>query len=236
MIIVGNQRGGARDLARHLLKDENERVVVHQIRGFASDDLPSALQESQAIARGTRCRQHLFSASFNPPKDAVIAVSVLESAIDQTEVKLGLEGQPRAIVLHEKRGSDGEVRRHAHAVWCRIDLDEMKAKQLSFSHQKMQDVSRELYREHGWVMPRGFVRHQETNPRNYTLAEWQQAKRAKKEPEKQKALFQDAWAISDSRASFAHALEEHGYILCRGTDADLLPSITAVKHMRFRAG
>lgn len=39
MILVGNQRGGARDLARHLLKDDNERVTVHDVRGFASNDL-----------------------------------------------------------------------------------------------------------------------------------------------------------------------------------------------------
>lgn len=33
--------------------------------------------------------------------------------IDKTEEKLGLIGQPRAIVFHEKRGTDGELRRHA---------------------------------------------------------------------------------------------------------------------------
>ena len=31
MILVGNQRGGARDLARHLMKQDNERVEVHQL-------------------------------------------------------------------------------------------------------------------------------------------------------------------------------------------------------------
>ncbi|MCB9931532.1 MAG: bifunctional DNA primase/polymerase [Alphaproteobacteria bacterium] len=70
--------------------------------------------------------------------------------------------------------------------------------------------------EHGWSMPRGFVRHEERDPRNYSLAEWQQAKRAKKDPARLKAMFQDCWAISDSRATFAHALKECGYILARG--------------------
>ena len=60
MILIGNQRSGARDLARHLLKDENERVTVHDMRGFASDDLLSAFQESNAISRGTKCKQHLY--------------------------------------------------------------------------------------------------------------------------------------------------------------------------------
>lgn len=39
MILVGNQRGGAKDLALHLMKDENERVEIHELRGFMSDDL-----------------------------------------------------------------------------------------------------------------------------------------------------------------------------------------------------
>ena len=42
MILVGNQRGGVRDIARHLLNDENDHVYVHEVRGFASDDLDEA--------------------------------------------------------------------------------------------------------------------------------------------------------------------------------------------------
>ncbi|MFT5129026.1 MAG: hypothetical protein ACI8W8_002646 [Rhodothermales bacterium] len=42
MILVGNQRAGAKDLARHLLKTENERVEVHELRGFVSSTLPSS--------------------------------------------------------------------------------------------------------------------------------------------------------------------------------------------------
>lgn len=216
MILVGNQRGGGSDLARHLMKEDNERVAVHELRGFASDNLHSAFQESYAISRGTRCKQHLFSLSLNPPKDQSVAPELFIDAANRAEKRLGLSGQPRAIVFHEKRGADGEVRRHAHAVWCRIDAEKMRAVQLSHSSRKLQDLGRELYLEHGWKMPRGFVRSVEANPRNYTLAEWQQAKRAKKGPERLKATFQDSWAISDSRESLAQALREKGYILARG--------------------
>lgn len=66
MILVGNQRGGSKDLALHLMKDENERVVVDEIRGFASTTLNGAFQESYAISKATRCKQHLYSLSFSP--------------------------------------------------------------------------------------------------------------------------------------------------------------------------
>ncbi len=216
MILVGNQRGGGRDLARHLLKDDNERVVVHDMRGFASNDLHSAFQESYAISRGTKCKQHLFSLSLNPPQDAKARTEDFEDAVNRAEKALGLEGQPRAIVFHEKIGEDGQMRRHAHSVWCRIDIENMRAVQLSFTKTKLQEVARDFYLDHGWKMPRGFVRHEERDPRNFTLQEWQQCKRVKRDPTKMKEVFQDAWSISDGKTGFANALKAHGLILARG--------------------
>ncbi len=216
MILVGNQRGGAKDLASHLLKQENERVEVHELRGFVADDLHGAFRESHAISRGTKCKQFLFSLSLNPPKGAEVSNEEFIQAVDRAEAKLGLTGQPRAVVFHDKRGEDGEPRRHAHAVWSRIDIDEMKAVHLSHSKRKLQDVSRDLYLEHGWTMPRGLAVTGERDPRNFSLAEWQQARRIKEDPREIKAAFRDAWAISDSKAAFTHALQERGYWLARG--------------------
>lgn len=216
MILVGNQRGGARDLAKHLQKDENEHVELDELRGFASDNLDDALQESYAISRATKCKQHLFSLSLNPPKNEEASKENFRNAIEKAEDRLRLNDQPRAIVFHEKYGDDGELRRHAHAVWCRINTEEMKAVQLSFSKQKMQEVSKELYIEHNWTMPKGHLNKELTDKRNFSLSEWQQAKRAGKDPKQQKTMFQDTWAISDSKESFANALKEQGYILAKG--------------------
>lgn len=115
MILKGNQRGNSKNLALHLLKEENERVEVHELRGFCSDTLMGALNESYAMSKATRCKQHLFSLSLNPPKEAEVSNEQFEVAISRVEEKLGLTGQPRAIVFHEKEG-----RRHCHAVWSRI--------------------------------------------------------------------------------------------------------------------
>ena len=65
MIIVGSQRSGAGNLSQHLTNMvENDHVELHELRGFTSEDLQGALQEADAIAKGTQCRQFLFSASF----------------------------------------------------------------------------------------------------------------------------------------------------------------------------
>lgn len=211
MILHGNQRGGARDLAIHLMKPENEHIEVHSLRGFACDDLMGAFLESEALAEGTRCRQHLFSMSFNPPPSREVSTQDFERAVAQAEEALGLTGQPRAMVFHEK-----EARRHLHAVWSRIDGENMKAIQLSHSKMKMREVSRELFIEHGWTMPRGLVNSHERDPRNFTLEEWQQAKRKGRDPREIKTAIQDAWATSDTQAALTHALEARGFRLAKG--------------------
>ena len=211
MILVGNQRGGGRDLAAHLLSTENDHVTVHEVRGFASDDVHGAFQEAYAMSKGTRCKQFLFSLSFNPPPHENVSTETFEDAIARAEAKLGLTDQPRVVVFHEKEG-----RRHAHAVWSRIDIEEMKAVQLSHSHRKLQDVSRELYLEHGWRMPDGLADKSRSDPRNFTLDEWQQAKRQGQDPRAIKTALQDAWSISDNKAALVHALKERGFTLARG--------------------
>jgi len=92
----------------------------------------------------------------------------------------------------------------------------MKAKQLSFHKNKLQDVARELYREHGWKMPEGFADRTKSDPRNFTLDDWQQAKRIDKDPRDIAGAISDAWMISDTKATFEHALKERGYWLARG--------------------
>lgn len=216
MILHGNARGNSKELAHHLQKDENERVDIYQIRGFVSRTLPGALQESYAISRATKCKQHLYSLSLNPPKDGTPTPEDFEAAINKVEKQLGLDNQPRAIVFHEKRGLDGEVRRHAHAVWCRIDSEHMKAIPLPFTKVRLREVSRDLFVRHNWRMPEGLLDGQNRNPRNFTLAEWQQAKRTGKDPKQLKALFQDAWTLSDSQAALKNALWEQGYVLAQG--------------------
>ncbi len=133
-------------------------------------------------------------------------IADFEAAIARVEEQLGLSAQPRAIVFHEKEG-----RRHAHAVWSRIDMEKMKAVQMSFDHEKLKSLSRELFLEHGWKIPRGLVNSEERNPKNFTHAEWQQAKRIGKDPRAIRTDIQDAWAISDSKAAFRHAMAECGY-------------------------
>lgn len=177
----------------------------------AASDLGGALREAFAISRGTRCTQYLFSLSLSPPSQEKVPVSVFEDAIEQIEHRMGLSGQPRAIVFHEKNG-----RRHARCVWSRIRPAELTAINLPHFKLKLKDMSRQLYIENGWKMPQGLVATEERNPLNYSREGWQQAKRIGRNPETIKKVFQDCWAISDSMRAFRQTLEARGYYLAQG--------------------
>ena len=212
MIIKASQRSGGKQLGLHLLKtEENEHVELHEISGFVSNSLVGAMNEGYAMARGTKCEQYLFSVSLSPPQNESVQVEVFEKAISDIEERLGLKGQPRAIVFHEKGG-----RRHCHAVWSRIDAETMKAKELPFFKKKLQEISKQLFLENGWGIPKGFLDKGLRDPRTFNLAEWQQAKRTGINPKDIKEAAQSCWSRSDGLRSFERAMEEKGLFLAKG--------------------
>ena len=212
MILKASKRSGGRQLGAHLLKsEENEHVEIHEVSGFISDTVMGAMNEAYALARGTKCQQYLFSMSLSPPAHESVRVEVFEKALADIEERLNLTGQPRVIVFHEKEG-----RRHCHAVWSRIDAETMTAKELPFFKNRLNEIAMQLYLENGWAMPKGFANPKLRDARNFTLDEWQQAKRAGLDPRELKSAVQECWKQSDGTAAFASALEERGLFLARG--------------------
>ena len=212
MMLEGNQRGGAYQMARHLLNTkDNEHVEIHEVSGFVSDTVYGALQEIHAIARGTKCKQFMFSVSLNPPPNATAPTEYFQNALMRIENELGLSNQSRVIVFHEKEG-----RRHAHCIWSRIDAQDMKAINLPHYKRKLNEISKKLFLEHGWELPQGFIDNALRNPLNLTREEWQQAKRSDQDPRLLKQLFKRAWERSDGKPAFQQALQEHGFWLAKG--------------------
>lgn len=212
MIIKASQRSGARNLANHLANTkDNDHVTLHEVRGLAGQSLQTALLEIDAVSKGTQCQQPLFSVSFNPPQNAQVSDAQFNAAFAKFEQKLGLIDQPRVVVFHEKEG-----RRHCHVVWSRIDVDRMRAINMSHFKNKCTDISRELYLEHGWAMPKGLQNKAERDPLQLKNSEWQKLKRQGVDPKELKSIIQAAWKLSDNEESFKHALQDSGLFLAKG--------------------
>ena len=214
MIIKASQRGGAKQLAMHLLNaNDNEHVEIHEVKGFMSDTLKGALQEAYALSKGTKCKQYLFSVSLNPPQGVTVDTKIFEQTLDRIEESMKIQGQPRVVVFHEKQG-----RRHAHVVWSRIynNSQKLKATQLSFFQNRMMEISKELYLDQGWKLPNGFIDNEKRNPLNFTRDQWQQAKRLNENPRTINITLKEYWSLSANKAAFEKKLEQGGFYLAKG--------------------
>lgn len=215
MILKGNIRAHGQELASHLMNArDNDAVEIADVRGFVADDLSQAFAEAEAIASATNCTKYLYSLSINPNEP--LSREQYAAAIDKAEAALGLDDQPRAVVFHIKNG-----REHCHVAWSRIDGETMKARHMAFDRQKLREVARELAIEFGHEMPEGLAEDRGTERfahrfNDISMAEKGMAERTGLSPEERRAVITDAYRQSDSALSFAHALDEQGFLLAQG--------------------
>lgn len=215
MILKGSSRANGADLATHLMNGyDNERAEFAEMRGTIADDLHGGFAEIELIASGTRAQKPLFSLSINP-HEALSREQFFE-AIDAIESKLGFEGQPRAVVFHEKEG-----REHCHVVWSRIDAASMKAIPDSFYKCKLCDMAVVLAEKFGHELPEGLKQWRDKNRKfdeklEPSLAETVNAKKTGITPEQRREEITSAYMQADNAASFVNALEEKGYVLAKG--------------------
>src|SRR6202166_3386408 len=224
MIPFGSQRALGQDLATHLLNTlDNERMEVAQVRGAVARDLHGAFAEWEAQAHTlTRCSNYLYSLSVNPDqRQGRLTKEQYLDYIDRAENRLGLAGQPRAVVFHIKKDKNGVPREHCHVVWSRIDAERGKARHMAFEHDKLMMVTREFARDHGLTLPDGYYRDkgQERPKKNRQLSLYEKNQQDKGGLSKEQHIAQvtAAWQKRDTPRAFVRSLEDMGYILATGT-------------------
>jgi hypothetical protein len=221
VIIKGTSCAGARRLAVHLTRtDTNERAEVKDIRGVVAQDLLGALREMEGVAAGARTNKPFYHGSINTRADERLTDEQRMQAIDKLEASLGLTGQARVVVVHEKEG-----REHCHIVWSRIDLDRMAAISDSHNYRKHEQVARALEKEFGHERVQGahVERDGKERPeRTPSHSEMLQADRTGLNPQQAKELMTGIWQSTKSGKEFQAALEDKGWILARGDRRDFV--------------
>lgn len=221
MIIKGKSRSGPTSLADHLGNAEkNEQVQLLETKGTIAQDLHGALVEMAAHAAGTRCEKPLYHAAISPEPPHRLTPEQRTEAINSMEEKLGLQGQPRVVVLHEKEG-----REHLHVVWSRIDLEHMRAVPDSHNYRKHEEVSRELERSFGHDRVQG-AHHEregvERPDRTPSRSELRQEERTGITGKQVKQKVSALYKASDGPEAFKSALEDNGYTLAKGDRRDFV--------------
>jgi hypothetical protein len=208
VIIKGKSRGGPRQLATHLLRaDTNERVEVLEKPANAAA-IGDAFSEWQTIAEGTRGRYGLYHANIDPDASYSMTAVQWTRAVDLLERELGLDGQPRVVVMHEKND-----RQHIHVVWQRTDISTMTLIADSHNYDAHKRVARSLEQEFGHA-PVAETPAPDHAP--ITHAEWQQAERSGHDPRAFKDKVTALFHASHSGAEFQEALDAAGLIVAKG--------------------
>ena len=215
MIINGNSRSNAKFFTKHLLNaEQNERVEVKEIRGFVAENVPDAFKEIEIIGSATRARNSFYHSNINPDEGEKLTPEQWAQTIETLEQKLGLEGQPRFVIAHEKKN-----REHIHVVWSRIDSDTMTAIPMENNYLAHTETARELERMFG---------HEPTpvppHPERDRFKDWEtfRAQESGLDPKLIKAQVTALFQSSDSGAAFQSALEASGFTLCRGDKQGVL--------------
>jgi hypothetical protein len=219
VIIKGGSRKNGRFFAKHLTSTkDNERVHVVEFRGFAKEDVQSAFQSMEAVARGTRCQNYFYHADLNPREGEQLTEEQWTAAVDTLERHLGFDGQPRFVVEHEKEG-----RIHRHVVWQRVDVDTMTARPDSLTYAKHEAAAREIEQDCDLEPVASVLVKDREGERPHRRARDFEGFRGSKtglSPEEVRAQLTELWRGSDTGTAFHAALEAKGYILCRGDRRD----------------
>ena len=226
MIVKGTPTSGGQRLGDHISRtDTNERMEVKELRGVAAEDLHGALLEMEAIGSGSRTKRPFYHASINMQAGERLSDAQRFKAIDRLEAELGLTGQPRVVVVHEKKDSNLDDREHCHVVWLRVNVETMTAIRADHNFRKHEIVARELEREFGHERVQGAHVERDGQPRPERApshAEMQQAERTKIKPEAAREHITGLWRSTKTGQEFEAALEQSGWKLARGDRRDFV--------------
>lgn len=198
MVIRGNTRGNANQLARYLVtKGDNEHIRILDVNGRidpTEQHLFDALFSMGLTQKLTNSEKGIYHAQINPnPKlgeDKSMSDEQWLEAADILGKELGLEDQRRVIVMHTKKG-----RTHAHIAWERYDHEKGIMRSDSFSRLAQDRARQEMER---------VFEHEPTPYRN------------KHQPEV-KATLSQLWRQTGTGAQFIKAARDNNYIITQGS-------------------
>jgi hypothetical protein len=186
-----------------------------------ADKLIEGFRDWQILTEGTKQgRDGLYHAEISPAPEYADTMTPgqWKRAADILGEELGLQNQPRAIVLHG--GTDG--RKHMHIVWQRTDVDTMKVIPDAYNYVAHEKASHRMELEfgHEFVPGKHAKRDRKRQPKfprqKLTQAEDQYQKRTGLSKDERIKQITALHATADSGAAFKAALEDAGYILAKG--------------------
>jgi hypothetical protein len=183
--------------------------------------LIEGFRDWQVLTEGTKQgRDGLYHAEISPEGRYADTMTPEQwkRAADILGEELGLQGQPRAVVLHG--GTDG--RKHLHVVWARTDIEEMKLVSDSYNYVAHEKASQRMELEFGqeFVPGKHAKRDRDKQPefprQDFDFAEAQISDRSPLGVGERKEEIRTLLAAAANGLEFRKGLEKAGYVLAQG--------------------
>lgn len=238
MIIKGSSRGGSaadiRELAAHLLADENEAAEVLEIKGVAAGDLAAALEEMRVLSLSSRTVRSVYHASINvgPDECAKMTPARWREAVSELEQRLGLTGHQRAVVRHVKRG-----REHLHVVWGRVHPVTLKTASDGNFYRRHEECARALEERWGLRPVVGVHTRIPGSPRPVAAAthgDWQAQERTGVKVASVADTLKWAWGRSRTGKEFLALITNEGLCLANGRRGIVVVDAAGTPHSLSR--
>lgn len=219
MIVAGGTHGHGLKLARYLLRPGSQAELL-ELRG-ATGTLMQSLTDWEATARTlTRGKRVLYHAYARLPDHERLTLEQWHQLAARLEQNLGLEGCPRALVMHDEEGRG----RHLHLVWSRLKEDEALA---PLHHDR-----RQLYRAARWAEGAFDLTPIAPEPARAKAIGDRDVKALKgrgMEAEALQRIVREAWTTAADGPGFRRALEAEGILLMKGERRDHVIDVDGLK-------
>lgn len=235
MILKGRPRTHGQQLANYLLSPKNDQVRVLDVRGTIAEErsatgLKQSLKEMDELGKMTHAQSPLFHLALNPNGADQLTPDDWKYSVAKAETALGLEGLPRAVVSHVYQGKE-----HLHVVWSRVNVEDRKCAELSFSNRKLCQAAREIEMELGLTPTIERKRGPEREKQRVLEAQKQQDERATQPRFERDAAIASAWHQAADAADFKQQIEAAGYHLAVGKRGVLVMDASGEAHSISRS-
>ena len=221
VVLLQFDSGWAKDLNFEKGPDDIWRIASPVALRQAAAKLIEGFRDWQVLTVGTQQgRDGLYHSEVNPAPEYAdkMTPEQWKRSADILGEELGLQNQPRAIVLHG--GTDG--RKHMHVVWARVDIETMKVISDSYNFVAHERASYRMELEfgHAFIPGKHSKRNRELQPefprQDFDYAEAQMAERSPKSVGERKEEIRNLQAAAANGTDFRRSLENAGYILAQG--------------------
>ncbi|MEZ4849729.1 MAG: hypothetical protein R3B93_14175 [Bacteroidia bacterium] len=212
MILTGSKITSvkhARLFARHLFKEENIEIIVHEspLGSNSRAEIEDDLVDFQLQTDLTQGSFGIFHVAVSPNPNDAMSPEQWNRSVELIEEEFALSGQPRIMIFHRKK----DERKHLHVLWQTVKderiIDIWRYK------KRLQRQADQMEIEFGHKRTR-----RKANEHTLTITHTERMRKARtgQNPLLRKRIISEIWQESKTPEAFLQTMRVKGFVIAKG--------------------